>query len=449
MKARLVSLFFLSILLLPAAAKKPQVQTFPDGTALSEWFLSEEVPTLESLGKVYKLSDYGIISSISEVQTAAIQRVIDEAAKTGGVVYVPEGIFKSGALHFPQGTNLYLCKGAVLLGSENILDFPIEMTRIEGQTCKYFPALINGDHLDGFTIAGEGIIDGNGSDYWRQFRLRRQWNPKCTNKDEMRPRLVHFEYCKNLTISGVNLQNSPFWTCHLYQCSNVRLLNVRYYSPRYPIASASADGLDLDACSNVVVRGCRFTVNDDAVCFKGGKGPWADRDTTNGPCENILVERCLFDRTTGSCVTCGSEAIHVRNVLIRNCESTGGAHVLLLKLRPDTPQRYEYITVDNVKGRVKGFLDFTRWRQFFDLQGREDIPKSYCEHIVMKNCEVECNSFIGGQPCDEEYHLTDFKFENLKIKTLKAEWNHELFKQYEMNNVDVEEVSELSTPLPF
>jgi len=437
MKFRLFSILALALAVLPATARKTAPQTFPDGTPVSEWFLDQSVPTLESLGKVYSLSDYGIISSIDEVQTAAIQHVIDDAAKTGGVVYVPEGIFKSGALHFPQGTNLYLCKGAVLLGSGSILDYPVQMTRIEGQTCMYFPALINGDYLDGFVIAGEGIIDGNGSDYWRQFRVRRQWNPKCTNKDEMRPRLVHFEHCRNITISGVNLQNSPFWTCHLYKCSDVKLLNVRYYSPRYPIASASADGVDMDVCSNVLIRGCRFTVNDDAVCFKGGKGPWADKDTTNGPCENVLVENCVFDKTTGSCVTCGSESVHVRNVLIRNCDITGGAHVLLLKMRPDTPQHYEYITVDNVNGKVRGFLDFSRWRQFFDLQGREDIPKSYCDHIVMRNCTVECDHFIGGQRNDEEYEISGFTFENLQIKAANTEYPKDLIDSAEFVNVTV------------
>ena len=35
--------------------------------------------------------------------------------------------------------------------------------------------------------------------------------------------------------------------------------------------SASADGMDLDVCSNFLIKGCRFTVKDDAICFKGGK----------------------------------------------------------------------------------------------------------------------------------------------------------------------------------
>ena len=47
-----------------------------------------------------------------------------------------------------KGLHLYLSKGATLLGSENIMDFPLLMTRIEGEYCKYFGALINADGLE-------------------------------------------------------------------------------------------------------------------------------------------------------------------------------------------------------------------------------------------------------------------------------------------------------------
>lgn len=103
-----------------------------------------------------------------------------------------------------------MSKGATLLGSENIMDFPLLMTRIEGEYCKYFGALINADGLDTFTISGKGTIDGNGTPYWKAFRLRREWNPQCTNKDEMRPRLLYIAHCRNVQVADVTLQNSPF-----------------------------------------------------------------------------------------------------------------------------------------------------------------------------------------------------------------------------------------------
>ena len=49
------------------------------------------------------------------------------------------------------------------------MDFPLLMTRIEGEYCKYFGALINADGLDTFTISGKGTIDGNGTPLLESF----------------------------------------------------------------------------------------------------------------------------------------------------------------------------------------------------------------------------------------------------------------------------------------
>lgn len=51
--------------------------------------------------------------------------------------------------------------------------YPMRETRIEGETCLYYPALINADHCDGFTISGEGVIDGHGAKTWEEFWTRR------------------------------------------------------------------------------------------------------------------------------------------------------------------------------------------------------------------------------------------------------------------------------------
>lgn len=429
MKSRIFLSVIALTLVLSAGAKTPkkaaaQPLLWPDGTPVPEWFLQSETPAAESLGKLYNIRDYGAVSDPTLKQTALIQGVIDKAAEEGGgVIVIPEGVYKTGALFFKQGTHLYLSRGAVLLGSESIADFPIIDTRIEGEICKYFSALINVDRLDGFTLTGPGTIDGNGSPYWQAFRLRRQWNPQCTNKDEQRPRLVHVSHSKNVILSDATLQNSPFWTCHIYKSDHVKVMNLRIFSPIAPIRSASADGVDLDACTNVLVKGCRITVNDDAVCFKGGKGPWADEDPDNGANENILVEDCFFDRTTGSCVTCGSECIRTRNIIVRNCTVEQGQTLLQLKMRPDTPQHYEYIRIENVTGSCAAVISVAPWTQFFDLKGREDIPRSYGEHIVFKDLDLECRSFANLRRTDDQYSLDDITFDHVRVRTGRPEWD--------------------------
>ena len=113
-------------------------------------------------------------------------------------------------------------KKAVLKGSDDISNFPVIETRMEGQNLKYFSALINVDKVDGFTLSGKGKVDGNGERYWKSFWLRRSVIPKCTNMDELRPRLLHISHSNNVQVSDVRLVNSPFWTTHIYKCDSVK-----------------------------------------------------------------------------------------------------------------------------------------------------------------------------------------------------------------------------------
>ena len=265
---------------------------FPDGTPIDPWFYDTHIPSLADLGKPYVLTDCGILDD-GCIHTHDIQSLIDQAAQEGGgVIVVPAGTYMTGSLFFRQGVNLYLSEGATLRGSDDIADYPLCQTRIEGESCQYFAALINADGLDGFTICGPGTIDGNGMRSWRAFWLRRSWNPQCTNKDEQRPRLVYLSHCRNVLVADVRLQNSHFWTNHLYRCDHVKYLNCRVFSPSHPIKAPSTDAIDIDVCTDILIKGCYFEVNDDSVVLKGGKGPWADTLPENGSNERILIEDC-------------------------------------------------------------------------------------------------------------------------------------------------------------
>ena len=418
---------------------------FPDGTPISDWFYQADMPQLDQLGKQYRLDEYGVPQD-GQIHTAEIQRVIDLCAEQGGgVVVIPKGVWRSGSLYFKQGTNLYVEEGGVLLGSDDIADYDLKTTRIEGQTCTYFTALINVENVQGFTMCGPGTIDGNGHRSWRAFWIRRRWNPKCTNKDEQRPRLVYISESSDVTVAGLTLQNSHFWTTHIYRCQRVKYLGCRITSPLLPVKAPSTDAIDIDVCTDVLVKNCYMSVNDDSVVLKGGKGPWADTDPNNGSNERILVEDCTYGFCHGV-LTCGSESVHNRNVLVRRCvlksDGTGViSNMLVLKMRPDTPQHYEYITFENITGRMTRFVNVNPWMQFYDLGGREDIPLSYADHITIRDCDVDCTIFLHVAPKEDQYRLTDFHFENLTVRTKDPGANPSAFATWRFENVSVSVVS--------
>lgn len=395
------------------------IERFPDGTPVSPWFYDTRVPGPETLGPRLALTDYGIRPD-GEIHTREIQEIIDRAAaEGGGTVTVPAGVFRTGALFFRPGVHLRVEEGGVLLGSDDIADYPLTDTRIEGESCRYFAALINAEGCDGFTMLGPGAIDGCGLRSWRAFWLRRQWNPACTNKDEQRPRLVFLSGCSDVLVSGLTLRNAHFWTNHLYRCSRVKYLNCRITSPLEPVPAPSTDAIDLDVCSDVLIKGCYMSVNDDAVVIKGGKGPWADQQSENGGSERVLVEDCEFDRSHG-CLTVGSEAVFCRNLLMRRVSVRNASNLLWLKLRPDTPQRYEYITVEDARGQADSFLRLHRWTQFFDLKGREDLPNPTVAHVSMRRCDIDCRTFCQVSADPAQCDLRDFMIDSANVRAQEA-----------------------------
>ncbi len=421
------TILFLMLLLTVAgyakSKKKVVVERWPDGTVMDAWFKDTTKVDMNALGRQYVITDYGVKNDSTIVQTTAIQAIIDRAAQEGGgVVVIPQGTFLTGALFFKQGTHLYV-QGR-LKGSDRIVDYPVVMTRIEGQTCKYFPALVNADGVDGLTIGGHGTIDGNGLNYWREFWLRRSWNPKCTNKDAQRPRLTYISNSKNVTIQDVRLINSPFWTNHVYKSSHVRYLDCYIYAPTEKVwdldpkrGAPSSDAIDIDVCTDILINGCYMHVNDDAVVLKGGKGTWADKDETNGPCERILVQNCRYGRVHG-CLTLGSESLHDRNIILRNCSAENTDRVLWLKMRPDTPQHYEYVLVESFTGKCTRFLFIHPWTQFYEMGDRPDMPLSACNNIVMRDIRMNCKHFFDVALSDK-YTLRDFTFERINVSDEK------------------------------
>ncbi|WP_187443973.1 glycoside hydrolase family protein [Sphingobacterium phlebotomi] len=134
MKSRIFVIAMLSVCLISLNVVSGQ-DRFPDGTPISDWFKRVEPTRMESLGKSFRITDFGVVSDSTILQTQKIQAIIDKAHEAGGgVVVIPKGIFLSGSLFFKPKTHLHLEEGAVLKGSDDISHFELLMTRMEGQT---------------------------------------------------------------------------------------------------------------------------------------------------------------------------------------------------------------------------------------------------------------------------------------------------------------------------
>lgn len=444
MKNRILLLLLVVGICTAAFGKKKvrSVELWPDGTEIAAWFADTSRVDLSGL-KRYVVTDYGVDRYADGVQTDRLQAVIDRCAdEGGGVVVIPRGTFLSGSLFFKPRTHLMIEEGGELKGSDRIRDFRIVKTRMEGQTLNYFAALVNADGVDGFTISGPGTINGNGQKYWEEFWLRRQYNPQCTNLEAMRPRNVYISNSKDVTVQDVKIINSPFWTNHLYRCERVRYLGCFIFAPTEHVTpfdpqrgAPSSDAVDLDVCRDVLIHGCYMHVNDDAVVLKGGKGTWADQNPDNGLCSNIIIEDCTYGKVHG-CLTLGSESLHDRNIILRRINVTNASRVLWLKMRPDTPQHYEYVRVSDIQGRCGSFLVVRPWTQFFKPEQRDDMPLSQCNNITIRNVRMQCRNFFDVGSSDK-YRLTDFTFENVSVEDEADAFDKSLIEHTVVRNVRI------------
>jgi polygalacturonase len=89
MKRKILLVTMLALLCVSAAGRKKVVKTelWPDGTPMTAWFSDTSRVDLSEL-KQYVVTQHGVDAFSSQIQTEALQAVIDKAAREGGGVIV-------------------------------------------------------------------------------------------------------------------------------------------------------------------------------------------------------------------------------------------------------------------------------------------------------------------------------------------------------------------------
>jgi len=270
-----------------------------------------------------------------EDATAGIARAIRACHESGGGrVVVPPGVWRTGAIHLRSQVELHVSEGATLLFSTDPADYlPVVETRYEGLEVLNYSPMIYAHGCTDIAITGRGTLDGQGSwdTWWGWFhecdedfaRLRAQACFGVPLEDRvygpgfhLRSSFIQPYDCTNVLIEEVRIVRSPFWQVHPVLCRNVTVRDLVIDSQ-----GPNNDGIDLESCRSVVVRGCTIDAGDDCIALKSGRE--ADGLRVNVPTEDVLIEDCDL-RVKYGAITLGSDLTGgIRNVYVRDCRIGG------------------------------------------------------------------------------------------------------------------------------
>ena len=255
------------------------------------------------------VSRYGAVGNGTTLNTAAIQRAIDAAAKRGGTVVFPAGTYLTGSIFVKSGVTLNVGKGVTLLGSQNIADYPVMQTRIAGIEMRWPAALVNIYEQKNAAIVGEGTIDGDGKVFWDSYwTLRKTYEPRglrwASDYDAQRPRLIQVYKSSQVKVGGgLLLKRSGFWTLHICFSEDVTVDRVTIRNNEGGLGP-STDGIDIDSSRKVLVQNADIDVNDDALCLKAGRD--SDGLRVARPTEDVIIRNSIV-RAGAAGLTFGSE----------------------------------------------------------------------------------------------------------------------------------------------
>ena len=360
----------------------------------------------------------------------AFRKAIAKSKKLGGLrIIVPAGTYYlRGPIHMESNTCLDLQEGAVLkFDPTPQLYLPMVKTSWEGTFLQNHSPFIYGYNLHDVSIIGRGTIDGNAAstfatwrkDQKRDLMLSRKMNHEETPVEQrnfgkdtrLRPHLIQFFNCRNITLSDFFITNSPFWCVHLLKSDNIICRALRYDAKL-----VNNDGIDPECSRNVLIEDVSFNNGDDNVAIKSCR----DNDGWNlgSPSENIIIRNCRFKGLHA--VVIGSEmSAGVRNVFVENCTYAGYCkRGIFVKTNPNRGGFVENLYVRNCEfDEVEDLFYVT---SMYAGEGMDDNHFSTVRNIFVDG--LRCNKArIGGIILQgtEAKPVSNVTFRNVDIKEVK------------------------------
>ena len=400
----------------------------------------------------FDVRTFGAKGDGKTLDTAAINRAIDEAATAGGgTVLFPAGNYLSVSIHLKSNITLYLDQGAVIVAANTgsgVAYDPPEPNQWDSYQefghSHWHNSLIWGENLENISILGPGMIWGKGLvRHGNQSRTKEQ-NDALGNappdprggplgypnpRDAVEPgwgnKSISLKLCRNVIIRDISILHGGHFAILATGVDNLTIDNVKIDTNR--------DGIDIDACKNVRISNCSVNLPfDDAICPKSSYALGYARAT-----ENVTITNCQVSGYDEGTFLNGTYKREFRNAngtfsptgrIKFGTESNGGFKNITvsncvfeycrgLALETVDGALLEDVTINNITMR-----DVSNSPIFMRLGFRGRGPKEktsvgelrrvMLSNIVVHNADPKYASIISGIP---GHYIDDIRLSNIRI----------------------------------
>lgn len=252
--------------------------------------------------------DHGADPTGAALSTRAFQAgVAAVAAAGGGTLYAPPGTYLLSPLNLTGGLTLLL-DGCTLRATTNfslwrtVAPLP-SYGRGRNNPGPRVEAFLQCWGCAGFRLTSNstpyGVVDGSGAPWWYAVKHGFTSTPG---------HLLELAGASHAEVDHVELHNSPFWTTHVWNSTDVWLHDFVVLADK---GGVNVDGVDIDSSARVTVERANLTSADDCVAIKAGWAPWATwHDGVRSGFSVPTVDATIRDvtcATPSGCIAVGSE----------------------------------------------------------------------------------------------------------------------------------------------